>query len=311
MSDADADPHDQDTDFTVVDVDVRAWVEAGRADPTLYRDRQVTEIVLAAIGLAPSLATNLVLKGGAVMALAFKSSRLTGDVDFTSMAEPADVTENIVAELNELLPPTAIRLGYLDLLCQVQSVKKMPRALNFEDHEFPALRVRIGSAKRGTGEEARLADGKAIRVLDVEISFRDQVHAFQELNLTGAGVAVRAFTIHELIAEKLRALLQQPIRKRNRRQDVYDIAYLLDGHAFDDADKATILATLIEKCRSRGIEATPGSIDDPEIKQRAEAEWNTLALEIGDMPAFDERFARMRDLYVSLPWGNNKKTPAS
>lgn len=308
---SDADPHEQDTDFTVVDVDVRAWVEAGRADPTLYRDRQVTEIVLAAIGLAPSLATNLVLKGGAVMALAFKSNRLTGDVDFTSMAEPADVTENIVRELNELLPSTAIRLGYLDLLCQVQSVKKMPRPLNFEDHEFPALRVRIGSAKRGTGEEARLADGKAIRVLDVEISFRDQVYAFQELNLTGAGVAVRAFTIHELIAEKLRALLQQPIRKRNRRQDVYDIAYLLDGHAFDDADKATILATLIEKCRSRGIEATVGSIDDPEIRQRAEAEWNTLALEIGDMPAFDERFARMRDLYVSLPWDNNQKAPAS
>ena len=32
----------------------------------------------------------------------------------------------------------------------------------------------------------------------------------------GAGVAVRAFTMHELIAEKMRALLQQPIRKRYR-----------------------------------------------------------------------------------------------
>ncbi len=48
--------------------------------------------------------------------------------------------------------------------------------------------------------------------LDMEISFRDQVYAFQELSLTDAGVAVRAFTLHELIAEKFRALLQQPIR---------------------------------------------------------------------------------------------------
>ena len=299
---SDADDHSKDVEFDIVDVDVRAWVEASRADPTRYRDRQVTEIVLTAIGLAPSLHTNLVLKGGAAMALAFKSTRVTGDVDFTSMVEPAELAEKLTPELNELLPKTAIKLGYLDLLCQVQSVKKMPRAENFEDHDFPALRVRIGSAKRGTAEAARLAEGKASRVLDVEISFRDHVYTFQELNLMGAGVAVRAFTIHELIAEKFRALLQQPVRKRNRRQDVYEIAFLIDDHDFSGDDKATILTTLIEKCRSRGIDAKQDSIDDPEIKQRAQADWDTLALEIGDLPPFDERFALMRNLYVSLSW---------
>ena len=299
---SDADDHAKDVEFDIVDVDVRAWVEASRADPTRYRDRQVTEIVLTAIGLAPSLHTNLVLKGGAAMALAFKSTRVTGDVDFTSMVEPAELAGKLTPELNELLPKTAIKLGYLDLLCQVQSVKKMPRAENFEDHDFPALRVRIGSAKRGTAEAARLAEGKASRVLDVEISFRDHVYTFQELNLMGAGVAVRAFTIHELVAEKFRALLQQPVRKRNRRQDVYDIAFLIDDHDFSGDDKATILATLIGKCRSRGIDAKQDSMDNPEIKQRAQADWDTLALEIGDLPPFDERFARMRNLYVSLPW---------
>ena len=299
---SDADDHAKDVEFDIVDVDVRAWVEASRADPTRYRDRQVTEIVLTAIGLAPSLHTNLVLKGGAAMALAFKSTRVTGDVDFTSMVEPAELAEKLTPELNELLPKTAIKLGYLDLLCQVQSVKKMPRAENFEGHDFPALRVRIGSAKRGTAEAARLAEGKASRVLDVEISFRDHVYTFQELNLMGAGVAVRAFTIHELVAEKLRALLQQPVRKRNRRQDVYDIAFLIDDHDFSDDDKATVLATLIEKCRSRSIDAKQDSMDNPEIKQRAQADWDTLALEIGDLPPFDERFASMRNLYVSLPW---------
>lgn len=304
---SDTDPHALDSKFDIVDVDVRAWVETARADPTRYRDRQVTEIVLTAIGLAPSLHANLVLKGGAAMALAFKSIRVTGDVDFTSMVEPADLAEKLTPELNNLLPRTAIKLGYLDLLCQVQSVKKMPRAENFEDHDFPALRVRIGSAKRGTSEAAKLAEGKASRVLDVEISFRDHVYTFQELNLKGAGVAVRAFTIHELVAEKLRALLQQPVRKRNRRQDVYDIAFLIDGHDFDDDDKTIILATLIEKCRSRGIDARQDSMDNPEIKQRAQADWDTLALEIGDLPPFEERFALMHDLYVSLPWGSIKK----
>ena len=291
-----------EVEYNIVDVDVRAWVEAARSNPAQYRDRQVTEIVLAAIGLAPSLNTNLVLKGGAVMALAFKSNRVTADVDFTSMAEPAGFADQIADDLNEILPQTAIRLGYPDLLCRVQTVRKMPKPLNFEEFDFPALLIRIGSAQRGTGEEKRLEVGRATRVLDIEISFRDQVYAFQELNLTGPGVAVRAFTLHEIIAEKLRALLQQPIRKRNRRQDVYDIAYLVETNELSDEDRRNILETLIEKCRTRGIEATPDSMDDPEVRRRAEVDWSTLALELDDLPPFDERFDMMRELYLSLPW---------
>lgn len=300
MSDVENKP--DEVEYDIVDVDVRAWVEAARSNPAQYRDRQVTEIVLAAIGLAPSLNTNLVLKGGAVMALAFKSNRVTADVDFTSMAEPAGFADQIADDLNEILPQTAIRLGYPDLLCRVQTVRKMPKPLNFEEFDFPALLIRIGSAQRGTGEEKRLEVGRATRVLDIEISFRDQVYAFQELNLTGPGVAVRAFTLHEIIAEKLRALLQQPIRKRNRRQDVYDIAYLVETNELSDEDRRNILETLIEKCRTRGIEATPDSMDDPEVRRRAEVDWSTLALELDDLPPFDERFDMMRELYLSLPW---------
>jgi len=183
----------------------------------------------------------------------------------------------------------------------------LPKPLNFEEHNFPALLVRIGSEKRGTKEEQKLADGIAPGVLDLEISFRDQVYAYQKLNLIGAGVAVRAFTMHELIAEKMRALLQQPIRKRYRRQDVYDIAYLIDDHDFGASGKFEILATLIEKCRSRCIEANQTSMDDPEVKRRAAADWDTLTLEVSDLPNFEERFALMRDLYVSLPWDEPRK----
>ena len=300
MSEIDEMPERGQTE--IVDVDVRAWVEAARPNPARYRDRQVTEVVLAAIGVAPNLKQALVLKGGAVMALAFKSDRVTADVDFSADADPEAFAKLVVEELNILLPKTAITLGYLDLLCRVQSVKKMPKALNFEEHDFPALLVRIGSAVRGTSEQKWFAAGQASRVLDIEISFRDQVYAFQELSLTGAGVAVRAFTLHELIAEKFRALLQQLIRNRYRRQDVYDIAFLADTHMFGSDDRAQILATLVEKCRTRKIEPDVTSIDDPEIVRRSRADWDTLKLELSDLPPFDERFAIMRELYVSLPW---------
>lgn len=300
MSEIDEAPKGERTE--IVDVDVRAWVESAKTDLVRYRDRQVTEIVLAAIGVAPNLKKTLVLKGGAVMALAFKSERVTGDVDFSADADPEAFAQLVVEELNALLPRTAINLGYVDLLCRVQSVKKMPKAKNFEEHDFPALLVRIGSAVRGTGEERRLDAGQATRVLDMEISFRDQVYAFQELSLTDAGVAVRAFTLHELIAEKFRALLQQPIRNRYRRQDVYDIAFLVETNPLGDEDRVKILTTLIEKCRTRSIEPDIASIEDPEIVRRAQADWDTLKLELSDLPPFEERFAVVRELYASLPW---------
>ena len=286
----------------IVEVDIRAWVESASSNPQLYRARQVTEVVLTSIGLAPSLSQTLVLKGGTLMALAFDSRRLTADIDFTAVTGPQGFEDSLVAELNTILPKTAIQLGYLDLDCRIQSVKKMPRPQNFEDHNFPALLVRIGSAKRGTGEERRLEAGQATQVVDVEISFRDQVYTSQTLHLTEAGVAVRAFTLHELIAEKLRALLQQPIRNRNRRQDVYDIAFLLDAHPMTDEDRDVIHATLMEKCATRDIQPDAASLEDPEVVRRAEAEWQTLALEVSELPPFGPRFEIVAALYRSLPW---------
>jgi predicted nucleotidyltransferase component of viral defense system len=285
----------------IVDVDVHAWVEAARADPVLYRARQVTEIVLASIGLSPTLHTSLILKGGALMALAFDSRRMTGDIDFTADTGPEDFAERMTAELNAQMPRTALKLGYLDLKCRVQRVEKRPRPQNFEQHRFPAIQMRIGSAARGP-EEKRLALGQATHVVDVEVSFRDQVYSSRTLRLSEAGVAVRAFTLQEIIAEKFRALLQQPSRDRYRRQDIYDIAYLVEGRTLDAGDLMQILDILLKKCRSRDIEPSKGAIRNPEVIRRAAADWDTLRLELADLPDFAPRFELVAAFYESLPW---------
>ncbi len=292
----------QDEQAELVDVNVRDWVESARADPQLYRDRQVTEIVLSAIGLAPTLKTSLVLKGGTLMALAFRSDRVTGDVDFSAIVQPDGFDELLKEELDQALPIAGVRLGYIDLVCRVQGIKRRPRPDNFEGADFPALEIKIGFAQRGTQQEALLSEGKAARTLLVEVSFRDQVYAFQQLHLIDADVAVQAFTLSELVAEKFRALLQQPIRKRNRRQDVYDIAHLVARHDFDVETRSTIHRTLVGKCASRGIHPTQDSLEDPEVQQRAAREWDTLKLELADLPPFEEQFALVAELYRSLPW---------
>ena len=295
------DPPDFDAPAATVDVDVRAWVETARADPILLRDRQVTEIVLTAIGLSPDLRQALVLKGGTLMAIAFQSPRGTGDVDFSATVEPGEFAATVTAELDRTMAQAAQRLGYLDLACRVQGVVRRPRSEHFADASFPALEVRVASARRTDAAQMRaFGEGRASRVLKIEISFRDQVYARQGLVLLGAKVAVQAFAPIEIVAEKLRALLQQPLRNRNRRQDVYDVAYLIERHDFDAEERAKLHRILLAKARSRGIEPGAGSISDPEVIDRARRDWTTLQLEIGDVGDFDERFEVVRRFYETL-----------
>lgn len=115
-------------------------------------------------------------------------------------------------------------------------------------------------------------------------------------------VTIRAYTPTDVIGEKLRALIQQPIRNRQRRQDVYDIVWLLDAHDPDDLTKKDILESMVGKAEARDIELSIDSFDDPEIKRRAGLDWNTLQLEISDLPPFEPLFKRVHSFYRSLPW---------
>jgi len=118
----------------------------------------------------------------------------------------------------------------------------------------------------------------------------------------GPGHTIHAYGFADLVAEKFRALLQQPLRKRNRRQDVYDLA-MLSARPASSSVKADILESLRRKSRARGIEPTPASMSDPEIKSRAGADYLSLQDEIpGPLPDFEIAFTTVLQFYHSLPW---------
>lgn len=298
----DIEPPDAPEYQEAIEVDIATWVASAAANPTLHRDRQVIEIFLSAVGLSPSLNGNLYLKGGTLMSLAFQSPRATSDIDFTSTHDPDHFVEQELAILNSSLSTAAISAGYPDLVCKVQGFTKRPKPSMFGAANFPAIQLRIAHARRGTQEEDKLHKGQAPRVLDVDISFRDHVYEASEVILHNANITISSFSINELIAEKLRALLQQKIRRRNRRQDVYDISLLLSSNTFTDDDKSSIHSIFVKKCRSRSIFPDINSLADTEVYALAKTEWNTLKLELGDLPDFDTSFAAIRDFYEQLPW---------
>ena len=285
-------------------VDISTWVEHARSDPQRYRERQATEVLLAAVGQSSFYGDKLYLKGGVLMGVVYRSPRQTADIDFTAGFPPSDaIEEELRAALNPELQRASARLGYPDLVCRVQRVERKPRPDRFTGADFPALNMTIAYAQRGTNAHRQLQQSHCPSVLKMEISFREPVYAVRLVRLgEGAPAGVRTYSLADLIAEKIRALLQQGIRHRYRRQDIYDVDFLIRELPPSPAEKHDILAALLTKARARHIEPHPESLADPEVRQRAKTDWQTLKLEIGDLPDFDEAHARVEAFYRSLPW---------
>jgi predicted nucleotidyltransferase component of viral defense system len=283
-------------------VDIKSWIDRAQRDPLAYVERQATEVVLTAIGSIPSYGSRIFLKGGILMAVVYESPRGTADLDFsTDLTASPDIAGKLREALGLALPRATARLGYPDLVFRVQTVKERPRPFGSPRTSFPALDVTIAYARRGQGDE-NLASGQAQHVVAVDISFNEPVHAVEVIRLGIGGPSFSAYALTDLIAEKLRALLQQVKRNRYRRQDVFDIAHLVTRFPLDDGERAAVLDSFLDKCQARGIVPTVDSIMDPEMIARARAEWDTLKQEIGDLPDFDVCFEKVAALYRALPW---------
>lgn len=282
-------------------IDVESWVEQARGNPTAHQRRQSIEIILNAIAAKSPLNKQMFLKGGILMGLAYDSPRQTVDIDLTTALKAEDDTgEWICGQLNQEFPRVADRLDYEELVLATQSAK-WQRGGEPETAEFPALRIKVAYAQRGTNQEKALKRGRAANIIGIDISFNERLGHVQILEITG-GQELFAYGLADLIAEKYRAVLQQVPRNRRRRQDIFDLDLLIAGHEIDDALRAQILETLIEKCRSRRLEPAQASLEDPEIKERSGWEWGMMELEVGEIPDFEDCFARVSEFYENLPW---------
>ena len=284
-------------------INISDWVGLVKTDNMTYRQRQATEIILTAIAITPPLKNKLYLKGGVLMGLVHDSPRQTSDIDFSvaiSDSPNENTADSFEGLMNSALLRAAAMLGYADMVLSVQSTKGKPSKY-YPNAHFPALKLKIGYAQRGSNQENRLRQRNAPDVISLDISYNEQISDIQILNISDE-ISLLAYSPIDLIAEKYRAIFQQKPRGRNRRQDVYDLDFIIQKTNFDNETKANILAALIEKCQSRNIKPTQDSIDDPEIKRRSGSEWRTLELDIGKVPDFDACFERVATFYRQLPW---------
>ena len=283
-----------------IEINLPAWISRAAPDTPNQAQRQVIAITLLAISMAPNLVRNLYLKGGMLMGLAYGSLRQTNDIDFSVSSDclaVAETSSEWKSDLDAALPRAAASLGHTDMIVKVQSVKELPPK-RYPNASFPALKIRIGYATRNSSQHKLLNEGQAADVIRLDITFNEKTFQTQVLNLR-KGQTLLAYSLIDLIAEKYRALLEQPQRRHNRRQDIYDLDILIRR---PDLNTEAILRSIVQKCELKNIDPNQDLIRNPEIKTRAAADWNTLSLEVGELPDFETCFQQVVDFYRQLPW---------
>lgn len=281
------------------EVGIEAWVEASPDGQRGFREAVHT--ILDSIGHSQNLRAKMVMKGGLLLAIRYESTRFTRDIDFsTSDRYTAENADGLLAELKEGLVLAEDRLPY-GTACRLQSYKVEPKGDNRTHHN---LALKVGFADRSNkGAMARLLAHNSPHVVEIDYSFNEAVFEVELLELDG-GATICSYSLHNVLAEKMRSLLQQPIRKRNRRQDVYDIGLLLDSvNAPSTEALAQIHLMLVDSCRSKDIEPTPDSMESEPVVRMAREGYADLQADVEDeVPPFDAAMARVIALYRSLPW---------
>lgn len=282
-------------------IDLATWIES-ESDPSRRRLRMAMQLVLRAIAQSEALAPQMIMKGGVLLAIRYRSTRFTRDIDFSTQRRINDVQIPALLQLVEqaLAPVSADNEHGLALRLQSYEIKPP----NKPGVNFPTLNMRIAYADRGNQNAMKRLQNKAMaNVVQVDYSFNEWASDVEQEALDGG--ALRMYPFHDLVAEKLRSVLQQPIRDRERYQDIYDLYLLLHSVAEISADdRASILAKLHESARDRGVSLHREALRDPELIERSERQYATVlpGLVAGQVPPFEQSYGAVRQFFEALPW---------
>lgn len=271
------------------------FVAAQKVTTNEARKRFMQFVILEAIAFSPAR-NHLVFKGGNALRFVYHNRRSTVDLDFTAMDGFPDQEQPIRKLLDHAMRLGSERFG---VKAKVQRVKRNPPG---SDKHYPTYEVTIGYQFPGDRHFSDFWDStKPLpTVVDLEISINDVVCAELAVQLDpGRESTIRVCTLEDILAEKLRSLLQQRIRNRRRKQDVYDIATMLRAYS-TVVNPARISDYLLRKTLARSIDPRKSQFDE-EIRSRAAFEYESLFDDqIPDFIPFDEAWAMVLSLVQKL-----------
>ena len=287
-------------------IDLQKWVEVSEEISISDGEfRKAVKSILEGISQEGTLASLMVMKGGLLLAIKYQSPRFTKDIDFSTHKTLLEINIEEFLQSFEAGLATAEENEYgLAFVLQKHEIRPAPK----NNPSYPTLHLKIGYANRNDRNQYnRLAQKQSAKVVEIDFSFNEWIpEGDSEIAILAGEGELKHYSLHEIVAEKFRSLLQQPIRERARYQDVYDLHLLLTSNqnlATED-DRHLVLKLLKEACYSRQVRADESSFRKPQIKELARLGYEKeLPAQLKeDPPEFEVAFALVDRYYSSLPW---------
>ncbi|WP_426734103.1 nucleotidyl transferase AbiEii/AbiGii toxin family protein [Myxococcus faecalis] len=241
-----------------------------------------------------SLRSALAFKGGNALDFVWQPNRSTLDLDFSSTAPELNEVQ-LDARLAAALSLVGRQLG---ISFRVHSVKRNPPG---PDSSFVTFEARVGYALSDDQRNTRaLFEGRSSTlVIPVEVSINEPVCSTEEVDVR-ASHRLRVCTLEDIVSEKLRSLLQQPIRNRQRRQDLLDIAVTLKRSA--ELDPERIARFLNAKAAARNVPVSRAAFRDERVRDMARKDYDALKSTTRELfIPFEEAYSLLQGFVASLP----------
>lgn len=267
-------------------------------------ESEAMKAILFAFSSVPHLRKGCVLKGGNALKIAYNSPRASVDLDFTlanAFTTDADIHERLLDDFCDSLKRGLSRAETRYPL-YLRITRAVVRPQDQNPRTFPGFELKIGFAdKRKIYRPGEIDRYFQHNTLKIDVSLNEVICENAPFQLGEFTLDVA--TLNDIIAEKLRAILQQIPRKRSRPGDFYDIWYFYTHHR-EALDTEKISAFLIGKTEGREnaeLRISKASFANPEIRERGAIQFTHLGDTVAaEMPTFEEAAGAVMNLVAEL-----------
>ena len=251
-----------------------------------------------AIFSVPELKQKLFFKGGTCLKKCYiPDYRFSEDLDFTSTDKNFKLTRKHLTEITTLIQQR------VEMPTHIESLKELVHKNELAGYE--AIIKFWGSDH--PRNEAAPAPQRWLTKIKIEIILyelmlfpianRDVTHPYSD-KLTETALQVPCYSIEEVLAEKMRALIQ---RSYTAPRDFYDIWYL--SNHFTDLDYKPIVKAFHKKMAFKGHTFTSiEQLINPENDKQLSAAWkNSMAHQIpGELPSYETVKTALANLFSKI-----------
>ena len=249
--------------------------------------------VLLAIARSRTLGPLLVFKGGNALDFVWQPNRSTRDLDFSV---DGSLEESVLARRLASALESVERSH--NVAFRVHKIERQPPG---DDKTFVTFHVRVGFclADEAPNARKRFEEGRSPNVVPLDISLNEPICDATEAVL-GGSARVRVSTPEDIVAEKLRALLQQSLRNRHRCQDVLDLAVILRGNV--SLDPRRVARFLETKAAARQVPVSRRAFRQSDLAERARVDYAALQSTVRSaFIPFDEALEAVLSFVDRLP----------